>query len=133
MCKFKVNWNTISTSGYGSACHKQLLKSICALYPLPPQKLMINFCALLYSGDKEKELWPHSDYRSKFLGEQVGKRDVLQPFDKIAGPPTIRGDARTHHLGHFTTTTKSEFVGRYLPRHKLLDSSLRVRKEISNK
>ena len=94
---------------------------------------MINFCSLLYSGDKEKELWPHSDYRSMFLGEQLGKRDVLQPFDKIAGPPTIRGDARTHHLGHFTTTTKSEFVGRYLPRHQLLDSSLRVRKEISNK
>lgn len=78
-------------------------------------------------GDKEKELWPHSDYRSMFLGEQLGKRDVLQPFDKIAGPPTIRGDARTHHLGHFTTTTKSEFVGRYLPRHQLLDSSLRDR------
>ena len=68
-----------------------------------------------------------------FLGEQLGKNDVLQPFDKIGGPPTIRGDARTHHLGHFTTTTKSEFVGRYLPRHQLLDSSLRVSKEISNK
>ena len=79
------------------------------------------------TGDKEKELWPHSDYRSKFLGEQLGKRDVLPPFDKHTGPPTITGDARTHHLGQFTTTTKSEFVGRYLQRQHLMDPALRVR------
>lgn len=76
-----------------------------------------------YVGDKEKELWPHSDYRSKFLGKQLSKRDVVKPLD---GPPTITGDARTHHLGQFTTTTKSEFVGRYLQRQQLMDPALRV-------
>ena len=97
----------------------------------------ITFCTLPLSnlwtsdylrtvGDKEKELWPHSDYRSKFLGKQLSGRDVLTPFDKYNGPPTITGDARTHHLGQFTTTTKSEFVGRYLPRQQLLDRALRV-------
>lgn len=78
-------------------------------------------------GDKEKELWPHSDYRSKFLGEQLGSRDVMPAADKHSGPATIRGDARTHHLGQFTTTTKSEFVGRHLQRHHLMDPALRDR------
>lgn len=78
------------------------------------------------AGDKEKELWPHSDYRSKFLGEQLGSRDVMPAADKHSGPATIRGDARSHHLGQFTTTTKSEFVGRHLQRHHLMDPALRV-------
>lgn len=78
-------------------------------------------------GDKEKELWPHSDYRSKFLGKQVSERDAVVPFDKFNGPPTITGDARTHHLGQFTTTTKSEFIGRYLKRQHLMDPALRDR------
>lgn len=88
--------------------------------------LITTFHYLNITGDKEKELWPHSDYRSKFLGEQLGKRDILPPFDKHTGPPTITGDSRTHHLGQFTTTTKSEFVGRYLKRQHLMDPSLRV-------
>ena len=88
--------------------------------------LITPFHYLNITGDKEKELWPHSDYRSKFLGEQLGKRDILPPFDKHTGPPTITGDSRTHHLGQFTTTTKSEFVGRYLKRQHLMDPSLRV-------
>ena len=79
-----------------------------------------------YVGDKEKELWPHSDYRSKFLGKQPSNRDAVTPFDKFNGPPTITGDARTHHLGQFTTTTKSEFIGRYLKRQHLMDPALRV-------
>ena len=79
-----------------------------------------------FVGDKEKELWPHSDYRSKFLGEQASKRDVVAPFDKFNGPPTIRGDARTHYSGQFTTTTKSEFIGHYLKRQHLMDPALRV-------
>lgn len=78
-------------------------------------------------GDKEKELWPHSDYRSKFLGKQLSKKDVLAPIDRNEGPPTITGDARTHHMGQFTTTTKSEFVGRYLPKQQLLNPALRDR------
>ena len=88
--------------------------------------LITTFHYLNIAGDKEKELWPHSDYRSKFLGEQLGKRDILPPFDKHTGPPTITGDSRTHHMGQFTTTTKSEFVGRYLKRQHLMDPSLRV-------
>ena len=79
-----------------------------------------------FVGDKEKELWSHSDYRSKFLGEQVSKRDVVAPFEKFNGPPTIRGDTRTHHLGQFTTTTESEFIGHYLKRQHLMDPALRV-------
>ena len=79
-----------------------------------------------FVGDKEKELWPHSDYRSKFLGKQVSERDVVAPFEKFNGPPTITGDPRTHHLGQFTTTTKSEFIGRYLKRQQLMDPALRV-------
>ena len=79
-----------------------------------------------YVGDKEKELWPHSDYRSKFLGKQANKREAVAPFDKFNGPPTITGDARTHHLGQFTTTAKSEFIGRYLQRQHLTDPALRV-------
>lgn len=77
------------------------------------------------SGDKEKELWPQSDYRSKFLGEQPHSHELAKAkAGSFGGPPTITGDPRTQ-LGQFVTTTKSEFVGRYLPKQQI-DPNLKV-------
>ena len=38
----------------------------------------------------------------------------MRPLNVFGGPPTITGDPRTQH-GQFNTTTKSEYVGRYMP------------------
>ena len=84
------------------------------------------FPTFMLTGDQEKELWPQSDYRSKFLGEQLSNRDMVTPrTGSFGGPPTITGDPRTQ-LGQFVTTNKSEFVGRYLPKQQI-DPLLKVR------
>ncbi|KAK3709148.1 hypothetical protein QZH41_018064, partial [Actinostola sp. cb2023] len=72
-------------------------------------------------GDKEKELLPQSDYKSRFLGEQGTSGPVFAKGDQ-SGRLTITGDPRTQN-GQFVTTAKTEFIKRYLPKQKL-DPSL---------
>ncbi|EDO34290.1 predicted protein [Nematostella vectensis] len=75
-------------------------------------------------GDKEKELWPQSDYKSRFLGEQLGRGSLVRVRGDQEGKDTITGDRRTQN-GQFNTTTKSEFIGHYLPK-QMQDPALKA-------
>ncbi|XP_077989425.1 stabilizer of axonemal microtubules 5-like [Glandiceps talaboti] len=65
------------------------------------------------NGDPEKAAAPVSDYRDKFTGHDTNVVIIDRaPCMHTGGPPTIKGDGRTHT---FTTSSSDEFYGKYLP------------------
>lgn len=64
---------------------------------------------IIFSGDREKEPWPKSDYQNNFHEKDFRKRqDIVN--DTLSSSTTIKGDERSHESNDmFNTTSRKMF------------------------
>ena len=64
---------------------------------------------MIFSGDKEKEPWPKSDYQNNFHEKDIRKHQEIVN-DTLSSSTTIKGDERSHESNDmFNTTSRKMF------------------------